>query len=167
MSKDQEREAFEHYFSDGGKSPRSVERGADGKYLLGSAHNAWRVWQASRAAMAPAGEPVARSARRVSVDSGALAMVLNALRRDAAEGKASRQEMVDELEATISPAPDRAEVLRLADEAPKDYIVGHSEMRGGWFVYEQTSYKEYAALCGPFATKDEADAALVRLLGGE
>ena len=116
MSKDQEREAFEHYFSDGGKSPRSVERGADGKYLLGSAHNAWRVWQASRAAMAPAGEPVARSARRVSVDSGALAMVLNALRRDAAEGKASRQEMVDELEATISPAPDRAEVLRLARE---------------------------------------------------
>ena len=47
MSTDQEREAFEHYFSDGGKSPRSVERGADGKYLLGSAHNAWRVWQAS------------------------------------------------------------------------------------------------------------------------
>ena len=61
MSKDQEREAFEHYFSDGGKSPRSVERGADGKYLLGSAHNAWRVWQASRAAMAPAGEPIDRA----------------------------------------------------------------------------------------------------------
>ena len=154
MSTDQEREAFEHYFSDGGKSPRSVERGADGKYLLGSAHNAWRVWQASRAAMAPAGEPVARSARRVSVDSGAIAMVLNALRRDAAEGKASRQEMVDELEATISPAPDRAEVLRLADEmtthAAMATHIGHMGMDNA------AKSAEHRA----------ARAALVRLLGG-
>ena len=156
MSAHQEREAFE------------AHTGYDWDDPYPLAAQARVLWSAAwGAAMAPAGEPVARSARRVSVDSGAIAMVLNALRRDAAEGKASRQEMVDELEATISPAPDRAEVLRLADEAPKDYIVGHSEMRGGWFVYEQTSYKEYAALCGPFATKDEADAALVRLLGVE
>mgnify|MGYP006050753539 CR=1 FL=1 len=157
MSKDQEREAFEHYFSDGGKSPRSVERGADGKYLLGSAHNAWRVWQASRAAMAPAGEPVARSARRVSVDSGAIAMVLNALRRDATEGKASRQEMVDELEATISPAPDRAEVLRLADEmARKAWASASSFDRR--MQDEARKYEE---------DEKASRAALVRLLGVE
>ena len=157
MSKDQEREAFEHYFSDGGKSPRSVERGADGKYLLGSAHNAWRVWQASRAAMAPAGEPVARSARRVSVDSGAIAMVLNALRRDAAEGKASRQEMVDELEATISPAIDRSEVLRLADEmARKAWASASSFDRR--MQDEARKYEE---------DEKASRAALVRLLGVE
>ena len=157
MSKDQEREAFEHYFSDGGKSPRSVERGADGKYLLGSAHNAWRVWQASRAAMAPAGEPVARSARRVSVDSGALAMVLNALRRDAAEGKASRQEMVDELEATISPTIDRSEVLRLADEmARKAWASASSFDRR--MQDEARKYEE---------DEKASRAALVRLLGVE
>ena len=153
MSKDQEREAFEHYFSDGGKSPRSVERGADGKYLLGSAHNAWRVWQASRAAMAPAGEPVARSARRVSVDSGAIAMVLNALRRDAAEGKASRQEMVDELEATISPATDRSEVLRLAREMNRRFTSMNSVPIDKAMV--------------PTSEWSEMYAALVRLLGVE
>ena len=110
MSKDQEREAFEAWVR--ADTTLHLDRDMRG-YADMTAELLWHAWQASRAAMAPAGEPVARSARRVSVDSGAIAMVLNALRRDAAEGKASRQEMVDELEATISPAPDRAEVLRL------------------------------------------------------
>lgn len=41
------------------------------------------------------------SGTRVSVDSGALQMVINALRRDATEGKLVRGEMADELERTI------------------------------------------------------------------
>ena len=82
-------------------------------------------------------------------------MVLNALRRDAAEGKASRQEMVDELEATISPATDRSEVLRLADEmtthAAMATHIGHMGMDNA------AKSAEHRA----------ARAALVRLLGGE
>ena len=82
-------------------------------------------------------------------------MVLNALRRDAAEGKASRQEMVDELEATVSPAADRAEVLRLADEmtthAAMATHIGHMGMDNA------AKSAEHRA----------ARAALVRLLGCE
>jgi hypothetical protein len=37
----------------------------------------------------------------VMVDSGALSMVLNALRRDAEEGKTVRGEMADALESTM------------------------------------------------------------------
>lgn len=40
---------------------------------------------------------------RVSVDAGALQMVINALRRDAEEGKAVRGEMADELEQSMEP----------------------------------------------------------------
>ena len=144
MSKDQEREAFE------------AHTGYDWDDPYPLAAQARVLWSAAwGAAMAPAGEPVARSARRVSVDSGAIAMVLNALRRDATEGKASRQEMVDELEATISPAPDRAEVLRLADEmtthAAMATHIGHMGMDNA------AKSAEHRA----------ARAALVRLLGCE
>ena len=144
MSAHQEREAFE------------AHTGYDWDDPYPLAAQARVLWSAAwGAAMAPAGEPVARSARRVSVDSGALAMVLNALRRDAAEGKASRQEMVDELEATISPATDRAEVLRLADEmtthAAMATHIGHMGMDNA------AKSAEHRA----------ARAALVRLLGGE
>lgn len=41
------------------------------------------------------------AARTRTVDSGALQMVINALRRDASEGKAIRGEMADELEKVI------------------------------------------------------------------
>lgn len=43
--------------------------------------------------------------QRVTVNAGALQMVVNALRRDAAEGKTARDEMADELLATVAPAP--------------------------------------------------------------
>ena len=129
-SKDQEREAFEHYFSDGGKSPRSVERGADGKYLLGSAHNAWRVWQASRAAMAPAGEPVACARGELVVAIHSLASDFeNALGAFGSDAEARRKAEGDIAHARSvaarhnqngpgcpSPATDRAEVLRLFTE---------------------------------------------------
>lgn len=42
------------------------------------------------------------AARTRTVDSGALQMVVNALRRDASEGKAIRGEMADELEKVIA-----------------------------------------------------------------
>lgn len=41
------------------------------------------------------------TAKTRTVDSGALQMVINALRRDASEGKAIRGEMADELEKVI------------------------------------------------------------------
>ena len=146
MSAHQEREAFE------------AHTGYDWDDPYPLAAQARVLWSAAwGAAMAPAGEPVARSARRVSVDSGAIAMVLNALRRDAAEGKASRQEMVDELEATISPAIDRSEVLRLADEmARKAWASASSFDRR--MQDEARKYEE---------DEKASRAALVRLLGVE
>lgn len=45
MSEQEEREAFEHWFSDGGEWPKAVERSGDG-YKLMQAHSAWRAWQA-------------------------------------------------------------------------------------------------------------------------
>ena len=146
MSAHQEREAFE------------AHTGYDWDDPYPLAAQARVLWSAAwGAAMAPAGEPVARSARRVSVDSGAIAMVLNALRRDATEGKASRQEMVDELEATISPAIDRSEVLRLADEmARKAWASASSFDRR--MQDEARKYEE---------DEKASRAALVRLLGVE
>lgn len=43
--------------------------------------------------------------RTVVVNAGALQMVINALRRDAAEGRVARGEMADQLIATSAPAP--------------------------------------------------------------
>lgn len=43
---EQERKAFEDWYSDGGESMRAVERGAGGMYRLAQAQEAWRVWQA-------------------------------------------------------------------------------------------------------------------------
>lgn len=42
---------------------------------------------------------------RIEVDAGALQMVINALRRDAADGKLVRGEMADELERTMVRLP--------------------------------------------------------------
>ena len=171
MSKDQEREAFEHYFSDGGKSPRSVERGADGKYLLGSAHNAWRVWQASRAAMAPAGEPVACARGELVVAIHSLASDFeNALGAFGSDAEARRKAEGDIAHARSvaarhnqngpgcpSPATDRAEVLRLADEmARKAWASASSFDRR--MQDEARKYEE---------DEKASRAALVRLLGVE
>lgn len=61
----------------------------------------------------------AASARRVSVDAGALQMVRNALQRDADEGKPVRAEMLAALDATTQPADSAAkdrEISRLTGE---------------------------------------------------
>ncbi len=48
---DDERVAFEHWFSGDGHHPRAVERDSSGSYRLMSAHTAWNTWLA-RAALA-------------------------------------------------------------------------------------------------------------------
>lgn len=42
---DQERAAFERWFSNEGSNPRAVERNPKGVYRLASADSAWEVWQ--------------------------------------------------------------------------------------------------------------------------
>ena len=174
MSKDQEREAFEHYFSDGGKSPRSVERGADGKYLLGSAHNAWRVWQASRAAMAPAGEPTndERNLRRLLAVRSAMphtyfddgeaqgqehGIVIDFMREKVPDIDAKLRALnVARAECAAAGEPtDRAEVLRLADEMA---LRSYEEAQCACYTEEEAKSRN---------SQSSARAALVRLLGGE
>lgn len=43
---DEQRAAFEHWYSDGEPSSRAIERSGDG-YKLMQANGAWRVWQAA------------------------------------------------------------------------------------------------------------------------
>ena len=50
------------------------------------------------------------------------------------------------------------------DEPQPETFVGHSVERGGWCVYVQADPGGYDVLRGPFGSKDEADAALARLL---
>lgn len=50
------RQAFEYWFSDGGKYPRAVERNG-GNYLLAAAQAAWSAWQAGAEAEACAKAP--------------------------------------------------------------------------------------------------------------
>lgn len=46
-----ERAAFEHWFSDGGKHPRAVQRNLSGNgYYLAAAQSTWTAWQAGVAA---------------------------------------------------------------------------------------------------------------------
>ena len=54
----------------------------------------------------PAAAPAQASGRRVAVDAGALQMVINALRRDADDGRTVRGEMAD---ALLAAAPELAE----------------------------------------------------------
>lgn len=61
-----------------------------------------------------------------------------------------RHEAIDALRAALAQPEQQAE---------PSIVVGHSVDRGGWCVYESTGSGEYACLLGPFATKDEADAA--------
>ena len=85
---------------------------------------------ALRAALAEPTEPVVRdTSRMVMVNAGALQMVRNALKRDADEGKASRGEMLAELDKATTPAdpmvPDGYKLLQDSthDERswPEDY----------------------------------------------
>lgn len=46
---EQEREAFECFMSDDGKFPQSIERDANGNYVLMQAASSWHVWQARAA----------------------------------------------------------------------------------------------------------------------
>ena len=43
------RAQFEHWYSDGGQSPKAIERkpGANGAYIYSGAATAWDVWQAA------------------------------------------------------------------------------------------------------------------------
>lgn len=41
------REAFEYWFSDQGKYPKSIEKGINGNYKLMAAYSAWATWQAA------------------------------------------------------------------------------------------------------------------------
>lgn len=59
---DSARAAFEAWFSDGGRSPKAIERnGASGSYKLAAAATAWTAFQAGRASLAASAgsEPVA------------------------------------------------------------------------------------------------------------
>lgn len=40
---------FEHYYGEGGRWPRAVERDAQGQYKLMQAAVAWNTWQAAAA----------------------------------------------------------------------------------------------------------------------
>ena len=51
-----QREAFEYWFSDGGKSPRAVERNGEG-YKLMAAASAWEAWKAAYAFLGVSGRP--------------------------------------------------------------------------------------------------------------
>ena len=62
------------------------------------------VWTALIARPAPAAAQERESGRRVTVDAGALQMVISALRRDAEEGRPVRGEMADALTATMAAA---------------------------------------------------------------
>jgi hypothetical protein len=46
------REAFEAWFSDGGKYPQACGRANDGCYLLAHAESSWTAWQAASASNA-------------------------------------------------------------------------------------------------------------------
>ena len=50
------------------------------------------------------------------------------------------------------------------DKPCPETLVGHSIMQGGWCVYAQTGNAEYDVLRGPFASQEEADASLTRLM---
>lgn len=50
------------------------------------------------------------------------------------------------------------------DELRPELIVGHSETRGGWCLFEQTDYAEYSLLRGPFPSQEEANDSLARLM---
>lgn len=51
-----QREAFEHWFSDEGNSPRAVERNGEG-YKLMAAQSAWNAWKAAYKHLDVTGRP--------------------------------------------------------------------------------------------------------------
>jgi hypothetical protein len=67
MSSDQVREAFEHWFSDGGEHPLACQRAADGGYLLAQAESSWTAWQAATASHAADVEAIRDALRRIAL----------------------------------------------------------------------------------------------------
>lgn len=51
-----QRESFEHWYSDEGKSPRAIERSGEG-YVLAQAQSAWTAWKACYKALDITGRP--------------------------------------------------------------------------------------------------------------
>lgn len=45
MNIELERQRFEHYYSDEGKTPRAIEKDSAGYYLYTGAYSAWTTWQ--------------------------------------------------------------------------------------------------------------------------
>jgi hypothetical protein len=50
------RKSFEHWYSDGGAWPQTVERNTDGAYKYMAAHTAWVAWQAAFASFQSAAD---------------------------------------------------------------------------------------------------------------
>ena len=65
--------------------------------------------------------------QKVTVDAGALQMVINALRKDAEEGKVVRGEMVDELLKTVTPVTEQKEAYG-GNKSPEQLITYHGTM---------------------------------------
>ena len=154
MSKDQEREAFEAWVR--ADTTLHLDRDMRG-YADMTTELLWHAWQA-RAAMAPAGEPIGWYC--VSREGMAtLCADEEDAKQVAAESFVAYPQngpyRAVQLYAHPSPATDRAEVLRLADEmtthAAMATHIGHMGMDNA------AKSAEHRA----------ARAALVRLLGGE
>lgn len=47
MSEERMREAFEHWYSDKGKTPKAIERNVGGRYMYAGCSSAWDAWQAA------------------------------------------------------------------------------------------------------------------------
>jgi hypothetical protein len=79
MSVDQVRDAFEHWFSDGGEYPLACQRSGDGGYLLAAAESSWTAWQAATAPHAAEVEALRSALQRLaSTEAFALPRVLHA-----------------------------------------------------------------------------------------
>ena len=50
---------------------------------------------------------------RVNLDAGLLRLIMNCLERDAAEGKVSRKEILEEIQKGVKPCEEESETPRL------------------------------------------------------
>jgi len=76
----------------------------------------------------PGATAEARHGFYVLVNAGALQMVRNALKRDADEGKQSRREILEELEATIRPVQAQAEARGDGPAQIADYLMAQADL---------------------------------------
>mgnify|MGYP003451722156 CR=1 FL=1 len=154
MSKDQEREAFEAWVR--ADTTLHLDRDMRG-YADMTTELLWHAWQA-RAAMAPAGEPIGWYC--VSREGMAtLCADEEDAKQVAAESFVAYPQngpyRAVQLYAHPSPATDRAEVLRLADEMA---LRSYEEAQCACYTEEEAKSRN---------SQSSARAALVRLLGGE